>query len=138
MQVEPYLFFNGRCDEAIQFYKKALGAEVQMLMRFKDCPAKDQIQPGTAEKVMHASLQVGKTTVMVSDGQCQGQAAKFDGFSLSIAAADEAQAERIFNALGDGGKVCMPLAKTFFSPRFGMVNDRFGVSWMVIVPQHQQ
>ncbi|HEY2588183.1 MAG TPA: VOC family protein [Tepidisphaeraceae bacterium] len=137
MQVQPYLMFNGRADEAIQFYKKALGAEVQMVMRFKDCPEPAGIQPGTEDKVMHASLQVGDTTVMLSDGRCQGTE-HFDGFSLSLNAADEAQARRLFNALGEGGKVCMPLAKTFFSPLFGMVNDRFGVSWIVIVPHKPQ
>jgi PhnB protein len=140
MQVQPYLMFNGRAEEAIEFYKKALGAEVQMLMRFKDCPVPPQpgmIPPGTENKVMHATLRIGDATVMLSDGRCQG-VEKFDGFSLSLDARDEAQADRLFNALLDGGgKVCMPLAKTFYSPRFGMVNDRFGVSWMVIVPQHQ-
>lgn len=138
MQVQPYLMFNGRADEAIEFYKKALGAEVQMLMRFKDCPVPPQsgaIKPGTENKVMHSTLKIGDGTVMLSDGDCQATGQKFEGFSLSLDARDEAQAERLFNALADGGKVCMPLAKTFFSPRFGMVMDRFGVSWMVIVPQ---
>jgi PhnB protein len=137
MQVQPYLMFNGRADEAIEFYKKALGAEVQMLMRFKDCPVPPQsgtIHPGMENKVMHSTLKIGDGTVMISDGDCQA-GKKFEGFSLSLDARDEAQAERLFNALADGGKVCMPLAKTFFSPRFGMVADRFGVSWMVIVPQ---
>jgi PhnB protein len=137
MQVQPYLFFDGRCEEAIEFYRKALGAEVTMLMRVKDSPEPPQpgmYPPGSENKVMHASLRVGDTTVMASDGHCLGQPT-FKGFSLSLDAPNEAQAERLFDALSEGGKVQMPLTKTFFSPRFGMVADRFGVSWMVIVPQ---
>jgi len=132
MRVEPYLFFEGRCEEAIAFYREALGAEVTMMMRCKECPEPYEGQPGTEDNVMHASLRIGDTTVMASDGRCQGRAA-FQGFSLSISVTDEAQAERFFAALSDGGQVQMPLAKTFYSPLFGMVADRFGVSWMVIV-----
>jgi PhnB protein len=135
MQVQPYLFFDGRCEEAIEFYKKALGAEVTMLMRFKDSPEPPQpgmCPPGSDDKVMHASFRIGDTTVMASDGRCQGQPS-FQGFSLSLSAPDEAEAERLFAVLGDGGQVQMPLTKTFFSPRFGMVADRFGVSWMIVV-----
>lgn len=132
--IEPYLFFDGRCDEAIEFYRKALGAEVEMLMRFKESPDPSQNPPGSSEKVMHASLKIGKTRVMASDGRCTGKPS-FQGFALSATAADAAEADRIFGALSEGGQVQMPLAKTFFSPRFGMVSDRFGVSWMVIVPQ---
>lgn len=135
MQVQPYLFFDGRCEEAVAFYGKALGAEVTMLMRFKDSP--EPQQPGTAphcaeDKIMHTSFRIGDTTVMASDGRCAGQAG-FQGFSLSITAADVTEAERLFAALADGGQVQMPLTKTFFSPLFGMVADRFGVSWMIIV-----
>jgi PhnB protein len=132
MQAQPYLFFDGRSEEAIEFYRRALGAEVTFLMRFKECPDKAHIPPGAAEKVMHASFRVGDTTVMASDGECQGKVS-FQGFSLSLSAADEAEAERLFNALADGGQVRMPLATTFFSPRFGMVTDRFGVPWLVVV-----
>ncbi|MCC7343320.1 MAG: VOC family protein [Deltaproteobacteria bacterium] len=131
--IEPYLFFDGRCEEAIEFYRKALGAEVEMLMRFKENPEPAMNPPGSAEKVMHASLRIGKARVMLSDGNCAGKAS-FQGFSLSLSVADAAQADRCFAALAEGGQVQMPLAKTFFSPRFGMVADRFGVSWMVIVP----
>ena len=134
MQVQPYLFFDGRAEEAAEFYKKAVGAEVTMLMRFKECPEPAQpgtMPPGSEEKVMHMSLRIGEATVMASDGNCQGKA-NFQGFALSLTAADEAEAERLFAALGDGGQVRMPLTKTFFSPRFGMVADRFGVTWMVI------
>ena len=130
--IEPYLFFNGRCDEAIAFYQKTLGAEVQMLMRFKESPDQAACPPGMGDKVMHANLRVGGTSVMVSDGGCAGPL-KFEGFALCIAAPDEASAEGWFAALGEGGRVEMPLTKTFFSPRFGMVADRFGVVWMVLV-----
>jgi PhnB protein len=135
MQVQPYLFFDGRCEEALEFYRKALGAEVATLMRFKDSPEPAQpgmCPPGSENKVMHASFRIGDTTVMASDGRCTGQPS-FKGFSLAIAAPDDAEAEKLFAALADGGEVQMPLTKTFFSSRFGMVADRFGVSWMVIV-----
>ena len=133
MHVQPYLFFDGRCDEAIEFYKKAIGAQVQMLMRFKDSPqSNDEYAPADKNKVMHAQVRVGETTVLMSDGECHGKPA-FEGFALSIYASNEAEAEKLFNALAEGGQVKMPLAKTFFSPRFGMLNDRFGVMWMVLV-----
>lgn len=135
MPIEPYLLFNGRCEEAIEFYKKALGAEVLMLMRFKESPEPPppgMIPPGSENKIMHASLRIGDATVMASDGGCTGQT-NFQGFALSITAVDEADADRKFAALADGGQVQMPLAKTFWSPRFGMVADRFGVGWMVSV-----
>ena len=131
--VQPYLFFGGRCEEAIEFYRNALGAELRMLARFKEAP---EPQPGLPEcfeeKVMHASLQIGDTLLMASDGRCQGEA-NFEGFSLSLTVSDEAQAERIFAALSEGGLVTTPLEKTFWAPKFGIVQDRFGVSWMVSV-----
>ncbi|WP_024304347.1 VOC family protein [Pseudogulbenkiania sp. MAI-1] len=136
MQVQTYLFFDGRCEEAIEFYRSALGAEVEMLMRFKDSPEPPQpgmVPPGAEDKVMHASFRIGESMVMASDGRCQGQPS-FQGFALSLSAADQAEAERLFAALSEGGQVQMPLAKTFFSLCFGMVADRFGVSWMIIVP----
>jgi PhnB protein len=132
MNIEPYLFFDGRCEEAIEFYRKTLGAEVVNLMHFKESPDQDHIPPGSENKVMHATVRIGSTTLMVSDGRCTGQP-KFTGFSLSIAVPNEAEANRLFAALADGGQVQMPLVKTFFSPRFGMAADRFGVSWMIIV-----
>jgi len=131
--VEPYLFFNGRCEEAIEFYRKTLGAEVEMMMRFKESPDPDMCAPGTENKIMHARLHVGKSVVLASDGRCTGQMS-FAGFSLSVTAATVAEAERVFAALADGGVVHMPLTKTFYSPRFGMLADRFGVGWMVYVP----
>jgi PhnB protein len=138
-KIENYLFFDGRCEEAIEFYRRTLGAEVLMLMRFKDSPEPPQPgmhPPGSENKVMHATLKIGETTLMASDGRCQGKP-NFQGFSLSIPAPNEAEAERLFAALSNGGQVQMPMAKTFFSPRFGMTTDRFGVGWMVIVPgQH--
>jgi PhnB protein len=135
MQVQTYLFFNGRCEEAIAFYRETLGAQVEMLMRFKDSPEPcdpNMLPPGSDDKVMHCSFRVGDTLLMASDGGCTQQT-NFQGFSLSLNARDEAEADRLFAALGDGGQVQMPLTKTFFSPRFGMVADRFGVSWMIIV-----
>jgi PhnB protein len=134
MQVDPYLNFDGRCEEAIEFYKKALGAQVLMLLHFKDMPQTEgnpPITPGTENKVMHARLGIGTSTMMMSDGRCQGQG-KFHGISLSLTGPDAATAERYFAALSEGGQVQMPLAKTFFSPAFGMLADKFGVSWMVI------
>lgn len=137
LQVQAYLFFDGRCEEALEFYRRALGAQVSMLMRYKDSPepvpAAGAKGPGPApEMVMHASFSVGATQVMASDGMGSGQA-NFQGFALSLNAETEADAKRLFDALADGGKVQMPLGKTFFSPAFGMVADRFGVGWMVVV-----
>jgi PhnB protein len=135
MLVQPYLFLDGRCEEAIEFYRKALGAEVEMLLRFKDSPdtpPPGMVPPGSENKVMHSCLRIGDARVMVSDGRCLGKP-NFQGFSLSLTVPNAAEADRVFAALGDGGQVQMPLNKTFFSPRFGMVADRFGVSWMVIV-----
>jgi len=134
MNVEPYLFFEGRAEEAIEFYKKALGAEVAALLRYKDGPEPSRpgmLPPGSENKVMHSHIRIGDTSVMLSDGQCGGRPS-FQGFALTINARDEAEAERWFNALNDGGHVRMPLAPTFFSPKFGMVEDRFGLLWMVI------
>ncbi|MGB6351218.1 MAG: VOC family protein [Pseudolabrys sp.] len=132
MQVQSYLFFDGRCEEAIDFYKKTLGAEVGMLMRWKDCPDKSMCTPSNENKVMHASLKIGETRVMASDGRNTGNP-EFKGFALSVNAKDEADADRLFNSLSAGGNIVMPLGKTFFSPRFGMATDKFGVNWMVIV-----
>jgi PhnB protein len=138
MIVQNYLTFDGRCDEAIEFYKRALGAEVLMLMRFKDAPQDQQcnLSPGSENKVMHTCLRIGETEIMASDGRNRGQT-DFKGFSLSLQAGSEAEATKVFNALADGGQVSMPLAKTFFAKSFGMVDDRFGVHWMVIVPAEQ-
>lgn len=132
--VQPYLFFEGRCEEALEFYREALGAEVEMLMRYKESPEKPAGEPVPGEKVMHASFRIGQTTLMASDGRCSGKA-EFNGFSLSITVPAEADADRLFAALENGGKVMMPLTKTFFAPRFGMVTDRFGVNWMILVRQ---
>jgi PhnB protein len=139
MLVQPYLSFNGRCEEAIEFYRKALGAEPVMVMRFKESPEPPPpgtVPPGSENKIMHASLRIGDSTVMATDGGCQGNVS-FQGFSLSLTVPSEAEAERVFAALGEGGQVRMPLTKTFFSPRFGMLADRFGVGWMVIV-EHKE
>jgi len=135
MQAQPYLFFEGRCEEALAFYTKALGAPVTALMRYReapDPPPPGMLPPGTEDKLMHASFRLGSTEVMLSDGLCSGTP-KFGGFSLAVDAADEAAARRMFDALADGGQVTMPLGKTFWSPCFGMLTDRFGVGWMVMV-----
>ena len=131
MQVQPYLFFDGRCDDAIEFYRKTLGAEVGMLMRWKDNPDKSMCTPANENKVMHGTIKVGDSTVMVSDGRYTGKP-KFDGFALSLDAKTDADAQTLFNALSDGGEVAMPMGPTFFATSFGMVRDRFGVHWMVI------
>ena len=134
--LSTYLCFDGRCEEAIAFYGKAIGAQQVMLMRFKDAPPGAGGPPGCApvppEKVMHARLRVGDATLLCSDGRCTGQA-KFEGVSLSLTAANPAEAETLFKALSEDGKVEMPLDKTFFSPAFGVVNDKFGLKWMVYV-----
>jgi PhnB protein len=130
--VQPYLFFDGRCEEALEFYRATLGAEITMLMRFKESPDPTMCTSVAADKVMHASFRVGDATVMASDGRCEGQPS-FQGFSLSLTVPNEAEADRLFAGLAEGGETQMPLTKTFFSPRFGMVADRFGVSWMIIV-----
>jgi len=133
--VQTHLCFEGRCEEAIEFYRRALDAEVLMLLRFKDSPEPPQpgmCAPGSDNKVMHARMLIGGAMVMASDGRCSGKPS-FQGFSMSVTVATDAEAEKRFAALADGGQIHMPLAKTFFSSRFGMVADRFGVSWMVLV-----
>jgi PhnB protein len=135
MPIVPYLFFEGRCEEAIEFYRGALGAEVVLMMRFKESPEPPppgMVPPGSEDKIMHTTLRIGEATLMASDGNCSGQPS-FGGISLSLEAKDEAEADRLFAALVDGGQVQMPLGKTFFAKRFGMVADRFGVAWMIIV-----
>ena len=134
MQVLPYLFFDGRAEEAVAFYRKTLGAEVTMLMHFKDSPDPQMCEPNSpnANKVMHMSLRIGESTILGSDGRCTGQP-NFQGFALALHPASVAEAERLFAALSEGGQVQMPLTKTFFSPSFGMLADRFGVGWMVVV-----
>jgi len=139
MLVQPYLNFDGRCQEALDFYRKALGAEVTMLSRYKDSPdmmSSGRVPPGAGDKIMHASLRIGDTTLMASDSECAGKPS-FQGFSLSLTVPNEAAAERAFAALSDGGQVKMPLGKTFFAIRFGMLTDRFGVHWMIYLPAPQ-
>jgi len=133
MKVEAYLSFEGRANEAIEHYRKAVGAEVTLLMRFKEAPPEAQSCADSAEKIMHAALSIGESTVLVSDGQCSGKSA-FQGISLSLTVKDEAEAERRYAALAEGGRALLPLHKPFFAKSFGMVADRFGVQWMVIAP----
>ena len=140
MNVQPYLFFEGRAEEALNFYTKALGTKVDMLMRNREAPEAPppgMLPPGSENKVMHASFHVGDTEVMLSDGRCSGKP-QFNGFSLAISARDEATVRRYFNALADGGSVTMPLGKTFWSPCFGMLTDKFGLGWMVSVETQTQ
>jgi PhnB protein len=132
--VQPYILFGGRCEEAVEFYRTALGAEVSLIMRFKDSPEPHppgMVAPGWEEKIMHVSFKIGESTVMASDG-CESNKG-FQGFSLSLTVPDEAAADRAFTALARGGEVQMPLSKTFWSPRFGMLTDRFGLGWMINV-----
>ena len=134
MQIQPYLFFDGRCEEAAEFYRKTLGAKVEMMMRFKDSPEPAKpgtMPPGSENKVMHMQFRVGDTLVLASDGQCAGHP-KFQGMALALTLPSAAEVDRVFAALSAGGQVQMPATKTFFSPRFGMVADRFGVSWMIM------
>ncbi|MEO8021329.1 VOC family protein [Polaromonas sp.] len=139
MLIQPYLFFDGRCEEALNFYKKALGAKVTAMMRFKENPEPQpgMSGPGFDEKIMHANFEVGDTQIMASDGMAQGKA-EFKGVSLSITATSDTEAQRVFKALGEGGQVQMPMSQTFFAHSFGMVADRFGVSWMVINPKPEK
>ena len=137
--VQPYLFFNGRCEEALEFYGKAVGSKVEFMMRHKESPEKPPpgtVPPGFENKIMHVSFRVGDTVLMASDG-CSTDKAQFEGFSLSVSVPNEAEADRVFAALSQGGKIKMPLTKTFWSPRFGMLEDRFGIGWMVSVPGQQ-
>ena len=138
--IQPYLFFNGNCEAALEFYKSALDARVDMVMRYSDSPEPCQegmVPAGYENKVMHASFHVGDTPIMASDG-C-GDTSAFAGFSLSLAVATEAEADKYFNALAERGEVAMPLDKTFWSPRFGMLKDKFGMGWMInTIPADQQ
>ncbi len=136
MNVQPYLSFEGRAAEAIEFYKSAIGAKVDVVMHFKDAPPEVQAQmsPESKNKIMHAAFHIGDTQVMASDGRCSGKAT-FSGISLTLNAKDNAEAEKLFGALGKGGQVTMPMSETFFAHRFGMVADKFGVNWMVLAPK---
>jgi len=140
MKAEPYLFFEGRCEEALQFYTKALGAKVGMVMKYKDAPEQPpegMLAPGSENKIMHSEFHIGETRLFASDGGCTG-GTKFEGFTLSLPVKTAAEVDTLFNALAEGGQVTMPLGQTFFSPRFGMVQDKFGVGWMVIVEQEMK
>ena len=139
MRVQTYLYFDGRCEEAINFYRQAIGAQDVMLMRFRDSPEtpdQSSMPPGFEDKIMHSCFRIGDTEIMASDGFCAGKP-DFQGFALSLITADVPEAEEKFNRLAEGGEVKMPLAETFFSPRFGMVTDRFGVLWNVLAEPYQ-
>ncbi len=136
MNVQPYLSFEGRAQEAIDFYKSAVGAKVDMVMRFKEAPPEMQAQmsPDSKDKIMHAAFKIGDTQVLASDGRCTGKAS-FSGINLTLNAANNAEAEKLFGALSKGGQVTMPMSETFFAHRFGMCSDKFGVGWMVLAPK---
>ena len=130
--VQPYLYFQGRCEEALEFYKQAIGAEVPVRMRFSDNPEPNQMQPQPpADKIMHAEMKIGNSVVMVSDGCCNVET-KFQGFALTLNAATLADADQYFNALSNGGAVQLPPTRTFFSPKFSMLTDKFGVAWVIL------
>ena len=137
--IQPYLFFGGRCEEALAFYRTSVGAQVDFLMRYKESPEPmppGMLAPGYENKIMHTSFRVGGANLMASDG-C-GEPPNFAGFSLALSVATEAEADRAFAALAAGGQVKMPMMKTFWSPRFGMVEDRFGLGWMITVTPAEQ
>ena len=134
MQIQPYLSFDGRCEEAIEYYRGALGAQVETLMRWKECPMPNEGARPPDDKVMHARLRIGDAIVMASDGRSTGHP-KFEGITLSLNVANDDEAKRKFAALAEGGQVQQPLTQTFFSSSFGMLTDRFGVPWMVVVMQ---
>jgi PhnB protein len=136
MQVNPYLDFGGRCEEAVNFYKSAVGAEVTMMMRFKESPDQSMMSPGSGDKILHVALRIGESMIFASDGRLQGPPT-FKGIALSLTVANDAEAKRVFSALSEGGQVNLPLTKTFFATQFGMLADRFGVGWMVMAPQQQ-
>jgi PhnB protein len=130
-QIQPYLFFEGRCEEALKLYEKAVGAKVEMLLHYRDCPEPNACTPGTEDKVMHAAVQIGDSTVFFSDGRSSGKA-NFDGFSLSYAVKDDAEARRVFDALSEGGAVIQAPTATFFASTFAMLRDKFGLHWMIL------
>jgi PhnB protein len=137
MNAKPYILFDGRCEEALEFYKRALGAEVTALMRFKESPEPSMVGKGNENKVMHCEFRVGTSTLMGSDGECPSGGEyrnnpSYNGFSLALTVADEGEAERLYNRLADNGKATVPLTQTFFAARFGMVTDKFGLPWMVV------
>lgn len=140
MRVEPYLSFEGRCEEALEFYKSAVGAQVEVILRYKDSPDKPpegMVPPGSENKIMHCSFTIGDSRIMATDGGCRG-GGKFEGISLALSSKTTAETEKLFNALAPGGEVQMPLGQTFFSPSFGMVVDKFGVFWMVVTEQKME
>lgn len=135
MQIQPYVFFDGRCEDALRFYADTLGAEVLFKMQYKDAPpeANRPADPKSDDKVMHASVRIGESTVMMSD-DCMSPQVIRSGFSLSVTADSLAEGEKLFNALAEGGKVNLPWQATFWSKGFGMLTDQFGVNWMVTIP----
>jgi PhnB protein len=130
MELSTYLFFNGKCREAFQFYEKTLNGKIELMMTYGESPEKDKCTPGTLDQIMHVRLKLGNYSLMASDAPSEHYQ-KPQGFSVSYAVDSKAEAERIFKALSDNGKIIMPLEKTFWAEAFGMCVDRFGISWMV-------
>jgi len=138
MLLQPYLFFEGRCEEAISFYQKAVGAKAGVINRFKDSPDPPIARPEMADKIMHAEIRIGDNVLLVSDGMSSTGQPRFQGFSLSLQVADAEEAEKVFLALSVGANIQTPLTETFFATRFGMLTDRFGIGWMIIARKQQQ
>lgn len=132
MQIQPYVFFDGRCEEALEFYQQSVGAEIGMLLRYRDNPDPSTNPPGAEDNIMHGEMRIGESTVLVSDGHCGGSPT-FEGFALTLIAKSVEESERLYKALEEGGQVLVPLGKSFFSPSFGMLTDQFGVMWLVYV-----
>lgn len=133
---KPYLYLSGQCDEALAFYQQHLGATISMLIRFNESPKPlpTDLPDGYEDKVMHCEFSVGDMSIMASDG-CKESTGEFRGFSLTLTIADEAYARQAFQALSEGGEVNMPLSETFWSPLYGQVTDKFGISWMIMLPE---
>lgn len=139
MKVQSYIFFDGRCEEALEFYGSTVGAKVNVILRYKDSPEPqpaEVLPPGSENKIMHSEFSIGETTLMGSDGYCGGKA-QFQGFALALLLDTGADAERVFKALSEGGQATMPLSETFFAKRFGMLTDRFGVAWTLLAEPKQ-
>jgi PhnB protein len=130
VNVNIYLNFNGNCEEAFKFYEKTLGAKIDSLMKHSGSPAEEHVAPEWRDKVLHARLAVGDTIIMASDAPPEYQT-EARGFYISLQIDDANEARRIFDAFADGGRVAMPLGKTFWAELFAMVTDRFGTPWMI-------
>jgi PhnB protein len=130
MQLNPYLNFNGQCEEAFRFYEQCFGGKIEFMMTHEGSPMADQVPKEWGKKIMHARLSVGNQVLLGSDAHGDCYAAP-KGFAVSIDVTEPAEADRIFNALAENGTVQMPIQETFWAKRFGMLADRFGIPWMI-------